>query len=112
MGKKDKNIIECKWISLKNESNSTNPNIETIDILSCDLLANLAEMSIRGIKEIDGKSIDLYKDRVWWAIERHGLLPEYNDEEEVFEEIIDNWNKDDDEDEIGLIDEEEIYNQL
>jgi hypothetical protein len=29
------------------------------------------------------------KDRVWWTIEKLGLLPEYKDEDEIFDEIDD-----------------------
>jgi len=77
MAKKEKNIIEAKWLNLKAISKSDNPSIEQIDELTCDLLANLAELSVRGVEEIEGVSIDLYKDRVWWVVEKHGLLPEY-----------------------------------
>jgi hypothetical protein len=38
----------------------------------------------------------LYKDRVWWIVEKAGLLPEYRDEE-------------DDLDEEGLDEEDDYY---
>ena len=48
----------------------------------------------KNVKEINGVSIDLYKDRVWWIVENAGLLPEYRDEEEdVVEEIKDDYYK-------------------
>ena len=113
MAKKEKNIVESKWEALKAESKSDNPNIQTIDMLSCDLLANLAEMSIRGMEMAGETPIDLMKDRVWWVIEKHGLLPEYKDEdEEPLFEIIDEWEKIEEEDFDIEIDEEHIYSQL
>jgi hypothetical protein len=51
------------------------------------------------VVEIEGVSIDLYKDRTWWLIEKLGLLPEYRDEDEEIEdvEIEDNYYSDDEE---------------
>ena len=59
------------------------------------MIADLAEMTDQGIKEIDGVDIDLYKDRVWWVVEKIGLLPEYRDEDEieVEDEIEDDYYK-------------------
>ena len=34
-------------------------------------------------------SIDLYKDRVWWIVEKAGLLPEYRDPEDDIEDLFD-----------------------
>ena len=55
-------------------------NNYVIDAAGCLLLA-------------DGDDeIDMYKDRVWWVVEKIGLLPEYKDEEDqIEEEIIDDW---------------------
>jgi hypothetical protein len=108
--KKEKSIIEKKWLKLKEISKSPNPSIEQIDELTCDLLANLAELSIRGVQEVDGKNIDLYKDRTWWVVEKHGLLPEYKDpEEEGLFEIVDEWEKHDDDFEDTEIDDSTFY---
>jgi len=108
--KKEKSIIEEKWFKLKEISKSPNPPIEQIDELTCDLLANLAELSIRGVQEVDGKNIDLYKDRTWWVVEKHGLLPEYKDpEEEGLFEIVDEWEKHDDDFEDTEIDDSTFY---
>jgi hypothetical protein len=108
--KKEKSIIEKKWLKLKEISKSPNPSTEQIDELTCDLLANLAELSIRGVEEVDGVSIDLMKDRTWWIIEKHGLLPEYKDpEEEGLFEIVDEWEKHDDDFEDTEIDDSVFY---
>ncbi len=111
--KKEKSIIEKKWLKLKEISKSNNPSIEQIDELTCDLLANLAELSIRGVEEVGGISIDLMKDRTWWVVQKHGLLPEYKDpEEEGLFEIVDEWEKCDDGFGDMEIDDEEIYKGL
>jgi hypothetical protein len=39
-------------------------------------IAQLAEATLRGVTEIEGSSVDLWKSRVWVAIERSGLLPD------------------------------------
>ncbi len=92
MAKKDKNIIEQKWLTIKSKSKTDNYNLEELDYLTCDLIAHLSLITENGIKEVDGVSIDTYKDRVWWVVEKIGLLPEYRDEDE--KEIIE-WIKDD-----------------
>jgi hypothetical protein len=113
MAKKEKNIVMEKWLHLKELSKSDNPNIDEIDELSCDLITNLAEMSMRGITEVDGIAIDLMKDRVWWVIQKHGLLPEYKDpDEEPLFEIKDDWETPEDDEFQEEINEEDIYNQL
>ena len=86
MAKKEKNIIETKWLEIKSKSKSKDINIEEIDQLTCRLIADLADLTDAGVVEIDGVSIDLYKDRVWWIVEKVGLLPEYRDEDEDSEE--------------------------
>jgi hypothetical protein len=111
MAKKQKNIIETKWLEIKAKSKVDNPNIEELDHLTCQLIADLAELTEQGVTEIEGMSIDLYKDRVWWIVEKVGLLPEYRDEEEdfdEFEEDEDNYYKVEDEDDFE-IDDSKFY---
>jgi hypothetical protein len=64
-----------------------------------------------GVEEIEGVSIDLYKDRTWWLIEKLGLLPEYRDEDEdldELDEVEDTYYKDEDEFEYE-IDDSKFY---
>jgi len=99
MAKKEKNIIEKKWLTIKAKSKEDNYNLEELDYLTCDLIAHLTQLTDRGVTDIDGTSIDMYKDRVWWVVEKIGLLPEYKDEEDnVEEEIIDDWESYEDDD--------------
>lgn len=100
MAKKEKNIIETQWLEIKSKSKAENPNIEELDHLTCQLIADLAELTMNGVTEIDGVPIDLMKDRVWWVVEKIGLLPEYKDEDEIFDELEeeeDNYYKVEDE---------------
>jgi len=39
-------------------------------------IAQLAEATLRGVTEIEGSSVDLWKSRVWVAVEKAGLLPD------------------------------------
>jgi hypothetical protein len=80
--KKDKHTIEIKFLDLKTKFKNNELTINEIDNLTCELLLELALLTENGIKEINGVSIDLYKDRVWWIVEKAGLLPEYRDEED------------------------------
>jgi hypothetical protein len=99
MAKKEKHIIEQKWLTIKSKSKTDNYNIDELDHLTCELIAYLSLLTMKGITEINGVSIDIYKDRVWWVVEKIGLLPEYRGED--LEDIL----GDDDED---FVDEEDI----
>ena len=86
MAKKEKHTIEVKYLDLKTRFKLGELSIEEVDQITCELIAELAVLTTRGITEINGTSIDLMKDRVWWIVEKAGLLPEYRDEEDIFEE--------------------------
>jgi hypothetical protein len=102
------NIIETQWLTIKNKFKSGNYDLNELDNLTCDLIAQLAVLTTNGHTEVDGISIDTYKNRVWNVIENLGLLPEYKDEDELMEKIIeDNWG-DVEENELE-IDDSEFY---
>lgn len=86
MAKKEKHTIEVRYLDLKTRFKSGELSIEEVDQITCELIAELAVLTERGITEINGASIDLYKDRVWWIVEKAGLLPEYRDEEDIFDD--------------------------
>jgi len=91
------NIIDNKWMEIKKIHKSNNPNIEILDKLTQELLADLSELTIKGYTEIENVSIDTYKDRVWRVVELNNLLPEYKDEgEDILEDIKDSWEDEDD----------------
>jgi hypothetical protein len=99
MAKKEKNVIERKFMNIKTKFKAGDYDMVEMDGLTCDLIAHLAQLTQNGVEEIEGISIDLYKDRTWWLIEKLGLLPEYRDEDEEIEdvEIEDNYYSDDEE---------------
>ena len=112
MAKKEKNIIETKFLNIKNKFKAGGYDIEEMDHLTCDLIAHLAQLTDNGVTDIEGVSIDLYKDRTWWLIEKLGLLPEYRDDEDVEVDedidIEDTYYKDEDEFEVE-IDDSKFY---
>jgi hypothetical protein len=86
MAKKQKHTIEIDFLDLKTKFKANQLTTEQIDHATCKLIAELAVLTLNGITEINGVSIDLYKDRVFWIVEKAGLLPEYRDEEEDIED--------------------------
>jgi len=104
MAKKEKHTIEVKYLDLKTRFKAGTISIEEVDQITCELIAELAVLTINGITEINGTSIDLYKDRVWWIVEKAGLLPEYRDEEDD----IDDEGFDEEDDYYKVEDEYEI----
>jgi len=112
MAKKEKNVVERKWLVIKAKSKESNYDIEELDYLTCDLIAHLSQLTQNGITDIEGISIDTYKDRVWWVVEKIGLLPEYRSEdEELFDsdvEIIDEWEEPSDDFEVE-VDDSKFY---
>lgn len=87
MAKKEKHPIEVKYLDLKKRFKAKEMSIEEVDLITCELIAELAMLTEKNVTEINGVSIDLYKDRVWWIVENAGLLPEYRDEEDIVEEL-------------------------
>jgi len=92
MAKKEKHPIEVKYLDLKKRFKAKEMPIEEVDLITCELIAELARLTEKNVTEINGVSIDLYKDRVWWIVENAGLLPEYRDEDE---DIVDEIEEDD-----------------
>jgi hypothetical protein len=112
MAKKEKHIIETKFETLKSNFKNNTLTTDEIDNLTCELILDLALLTEGGITEINGTSIDLFKDRVWWIVEKAGLLPEYRDEDEdvvdLDEDEEDDYYKIDDEFEME-IDDSKFY---
>jgi hypothetical protein len=97
---KTKFPITSKFEVIKQMYKSRNKNgfdIDVFDALSMDLINLLCELTMMGVTEVEGMHIDKWKDRVWNLIENAGLLPEYKEEDEsVFEEIVDTWYESED----------------
>lgn len=99
MAKKQKHTIEIDFLDLKTKFKANQLTTEQIDHATCKLIAELAVLTVNGVTEINGVSIDLYKDRVFWIVEKAGLLPPYRDEDDDLDEDIeieDNYYNDDD----------------
>ena len=94
MAKKEKHPIEVKYLDLKKRFKAKEMSIEEIDLITCELITELALLTEKNVTEINGVSIDLYKDRVWWIVENAGLLPEYRAEEEDIVDELDNEEDD------------------
>jgi hypothetical protein len=113
MAKKEKHTIEVKYLDLKTRFKADTISIEEVDQITCELIAELAVLTTKNITEINGTSIDLMKDRVWWIVEKAGLLPEYRDDEDFVDEEIDEEEDDyynDDEFEYAIeIDDSKFY---
>ena len=112
MAKKEKHIIETKFLDLKTKFKADELTTEQIDDLTCELLLELALLTENGITEINGTSIDLFKDRVFWIVEKAGLLPPYRDEEDEIEDEFDeedDYYKVDDDDLDFEIDDSKFY---
>ena len=94
MAKKEKHPIEVKYLDLKKRFKAKEMSIEEVDLITCELITELALLTEKNVTKINGVSIDLYKDRVWWIVENAGLLPEYRDEDEdIVDEIKDDYYK-------------------
>jgi hypothetical protein len=109
MAKKEKHTIEIDFLDLKTRFKAGEMTTEEVDQATCKLIAELAVLTVNGVTEINGVSVDLYKDRVWWIVEKAGLLPEYRDpEEDIEDEIEDNYY--DEEDDFDFeIDDSKFY---
>jgi len=110
MAKKEKNVIERKFMNIKTKFKAGDYDIVEMDGLTCDLIAHLAQLTLNGVTDVEGIPIDLYKDRTWWIVENIGLLPEYRgpkDEDEEGE-IVDDYYSDDDDVEVE-IDDSKFY---
>ena len=112
MAKKEKHTIEVKYLDLKTRFKAGTISIEEVDQITCELIAELAVLTTKNITEINATSIDMMKDRVWWIVEKAGLLPEYRDEEDDIDE--EGYDEEDDyykvEDEYAIeIDDSKFY---
>jgi hypothetical protein len=81
-----------KFETLKQMYKGKNFDIKLFDEMSTSMITLLGECTVRDMTEIEGISVEKWKDRVWNLIENAGLLPEYKDEDDyVLEEVIDTW---------------------
>lgn len=99
-------FLEVKRVFKNGVDLANREEVEHFDNISGQLLIDLAEMTVDGMGGdtiIEGVKLDLWKDRVWHLIERVGILPEYKDIADDFEQMFlnDNWYD-------GQVEEDEI----
>ena len=109
--KVEKSILTPKWQEIKamfeantNGSKEYGSNFELdgeLDQLTQHFLGYIAKLTLsRGFDaEVEGVSLNLWKERIWSLIENAGLLPNiaWKDELEEEKEIEDTWNEYNDE---------------
>jgi hypothetical protein len=82
------NTIHNKWMDIKSLSKKKDIDIEELDDLTQELLAQLGILTEKGYDSVDGVHLDVYKNRCWGVVENLGLLPLINViEEEEYEDF-------------------------
>jgi hypothetical protein len=92
------NKIDNQWLDIKAKLKDPERSVEELEHLTSWLLISLAELTRKGYTSVDGVSVDLYKTRVWNAIEDLGILPEYEGDGygDPIGEFNDDWDDIDD----------------
>lgn len=70
--------LTVNWLTVK-DLVSQKKYDEAVEIMD-NMLMFLGEITLKGVREIDGVSVDLWKDRVWQMIETIGRLPEIDED--------------------------------
>lgn len=68
-------------MSLKDKFKTAKKYLKEGDVKSADMMldlciVHLSKETLNGITEIEGVDINLWKTRVWTAVEKAGLLPD------------------------------------
>ena len=72
---------KVKGMSLKDKFKTAKKYLKEGDVKSADMMldlciVHLSKETLNGITEIEGVDINLWKTRVWTAVEKAGLLPD------------------------------------
>jgi len=72
---------KVKGMSLKDKFKTAKKYLKEWDIKSADVMldlciVHLSKETLNGLTQIDGVDINLWKTRVWTAVEKAGLLPD------------------------------------
>ena len=72
---------KVKGMSLKDKFKTAKKYLKEGDVKSADVMldlciVHLSKETLDGITEIEGVDINLWKTRVWTAVEKAGLLPD------------------------------------
>ena len=74
-------LSKVKGMSLKDKFKTAKKYLKEGDVKSADMMldlciVHLSKETLNGITEIEGVDINLWKTRVWTAVEKAGLLPD------------------------------------
>ena len=74
-------VNKVKGMSLKDKFKTAKKYLKEGDIKSADVMldlciVHLSKETLNGLTQIDGVDINLWKTRVWTAVEKAGLLPD------------------------------------
>ena len=74
-------INEVRGMSFKDKFKTAKKYLKEGDIKSADVMldlciVHLSKETLNGLTQIDGVDINLWKTRVWTAVEKAGLLPD------------------------------------
>lgn len=87
-----KSIVEPKYNKIKEYFKSGTYDKEKLNTMCMELIEDLADYTMKGLKEVEGIDLDTWKMRVWVLVEKAGCLPEFREpKEEADEEIEDTW---------------------
>jgi len=72
---------KVKGMSLKDKFKTAKKYLKEGDVKSADVMldlciVHLSKETLNGITQIEGVDINLWKTRVWTAVEKAGLLPD------------------------------------
>ena len=72
---------EVRGMSLKDKFKTAKKYLKEGDTKSADVMldlciVHLSKETLNGLTQIDGVDINLWKTRVWTAVEKAGLLPD------------------------------------
>jgi len=72
---------KVKGMSLKDKFKTAKKYLKEDDVKSADVMldlciVHLSKETLNGITKIEGVDINLWKTRVWTAVEKAGLLPD------------------------------------
>lgn len=74
--KHEKKPFTKSWLRAKKLAEEN--NLEAVPLLEI-MIIRLAEMTNKGIKEIENVKVDLWKERAWLTLENLGVLPDYKE---------------------------------
>ncbi len=80
---KDKKPFTKIW--LKAKKLAEDKQVEQAQELLDTMIVHLAKISMKGVTELEGLKVDLWKDRAWLTLESIGLIPELDEfDKELF----------------------------